>query len=129
MARSLLSPTTAEQPKTADVIVVGGGPAGTAAAWALERAQPGIQIALIERAAQPGSGASNASLENFRTAWAAPCLARLMTRSIDLFMQPGEAFGEETDLGAKQRGYLWCAFAEPQAAKLRAEVEHLHAIA
>ena len=128
MARSLLSPTTAEQPKTADVIVVGGGPAGTAAAWALERAQPGIQIALIERAAQPGSGASNASLENFRTAWAAPCLARLMTRSIDLFMQPGEAFGEETDLGAKQRGYLWCAFTEPQAAKLRAEVEHLHAI-
>ncbi|MFN8379959.1 MAG: FAD-binding oxidoreductase [Anaerolineae bacterium] len=128
MARSLLSPTPAEQPKTADVIIVGGGPAGTAAAWALERAQPGIQIVLIERAAQPGSGASNASLENFRTAWAAPCLARLMTRSIDVFMHPSEYFGEGVELGAKQRGYLWCAFTEAQAAKLRAEVEHLNAI-
>lgn len=127
-ARTLTRPTLAEQPKTADVIIVGGGPAGTAAAWALERAQPGLRTVLIERAAQPGSGASNASLENFRTAWAAPCLARLMTRSIDVFTHPAEYFGEGVDLGAKQRGYLWCAFTEAQAAKLRAEVEHLHAI-
>lgn len=128
MARSLLSPTATEQPKTADVLIVGGGPAGTAAAWALERAQPGIRIVLIERAAQPGSGASNASLENFRTAWAAPCLARLMTRSVDVFTHAGDYFGDGTDLGAKQRGYLWCAFTEAQAAKLRAEAEHLNAI-
>ncbi|HYO88639.1 MAG TPA: FAD-binding oxidoreductase [Candidatus Limnocylindrales bacterium] len=128
MARSLIAPSPADQPKSADVIIVGGGPAGSAAAWALERAQPGIKVVLLERGHQPGSGASNASLENFRTAWAAPCLARLMTRSIDVFMHPEEYFGEGVDLGAKQRGYLWCAFTEAQAAKLRAEAEHLHAI-
>lgn len=128
MARSLIAPSPAEQPKTADVIIVGGGPAGTAAAWALERARPGLRIVLIERGAQVGSGASNASLENFRTAWAAPCLAKLMTRSIGIFMQPAEYFGRDIDLGAKQRGYLWCAFTEAQAAKLRAEVNHLQAI-
>ncbi len=128
MARSLIAPSPAEQPKTADVVILGGGPAGTAAAWALERAQPGLRIVLIERGAQVGSGASNASLENFRTAWAAPCLAKLMTRSIAVFMHPAEYFGEGIDLGAKQRGYLWCAFTETQANKLRAEVDHLHAI-
>jgi sarcosine oxidase subunit beta len=128
LARSLLAPSPDVQPKSADVVIVGGGPAGAAAAWALERAQPGIRIVLIERGAQAGSGASNASLENFRTAWAAPCLARLMTRSIDIFMHPAEYFGEGADVGAKQRGYLWCAFTEAQAAKLRAEVIHLNRI-
>jgi glycine/D-amino acid oxidase-like deaminating enzyme len=128
MARSLTAPSPAEQPNSADVIIVGGGPAGTAAAWALERAQPGIRVVVIERGAQAGSGASNASLENFRTAWAAPCLAKLMTRSIDIFMHPAEYFGEGADVGAKQRGYLWCAFTEAQAARLRAEVAHLNGI-
>ena len=127
-AKTITRPAPSEQPRTADVVIVGAGPAGAAAAWALERAQPGIRVVLIERSPQPASGASNASLENFRTAWAAPCLARLMTRSIDIFMDPERYFGEGVSLGAKQQGYLWCAFTEAQANRLRREVEHLHAI-
>ncbi len=125
---TLHRPSPADQPKTADVIVLGGGPAGAAAVWALARAQPGLKIVLIERGPQLGSGASNASLENFRTAWAAPCLARLMTRSFEVFTHAGEYFGAGVDLGVRQRGYLWCAFTEAQAARLRAEADHLHAV-
>lgn len=125
---TLHRPSPSDQPKTADVIILGGGPAGAAAVWALERAQPGLRIVLIERGPQLGSGASNASLENFRTAWAAPCLARLMTRSIEIFTHAEVYFGGGVDLAARQRGYLWCAFTETHAARLRDEVRHLHAI-
>jgi cation diffusion facilitator CzcD-associated flavoprotein CzcO len=38
-----------EMPRTADVIVIGGGPAGTAALWAIERLAPGTKTVLIEQ--------------------------------------------------------------------------------
>jgi len=120
--------TPAEFPSTADVIVIGGGPAGAGALWALERAHPGIKSVLIEQAPQLGSGASNASLENFRSIWNARCNVVMMNRSIEIFMNPDEYFGEGTQLGVKQRGYLFCGMTEKQAAKLRSDVEHLHDI-
>jgi glycine/D-amino acid oxidase-like deaminating enzyme len=122
--RILTNPTAEHMPKTADVVIIGGGPAGCGALWALERAQPGIRAVLIERGRQLGSGASNASLENFRTAWNARCNAVMMARSIEVFHNPQEYFGE----GARARVYLFCGFTEKQAAKLRADVEHLHSI-
>jgi glycine/D-amino acid oxidase-like deaminating enzyme len=116
-------------PTTADVVILGGGPAGAAAAWAIERAAPGLRLAVLERGAQLASGASLASLENFRTCWAAPALHRLMARSRDVFLNGDEYFGEggRAALGIKQQGYLWLAFDERGANRLRAEVAHHHA--
>ena len=115
-------------PTNADVIILGGGPAGTAAAWALARVQPGLRTLIVERGGSLGAGASRASLENFRTCWPAACLAQMMRRSVHVFTQADDTLGEgaQVALHPRQHGYLWCAFSERQAAGLRADVDHLH---
>jgi glycine/D-amino acid oxidase-like deaminating enzyme len=113
-------------PATADVVIIGGGPAGCAAAWAIQRAAPGTRIIVLEQSNQLAAGSSLASLENYRTCWAAPCLHRMMQRSIEVFHHAEAYFGEGTRLGLKQQGYLFVAFTPDQAARLRSDVEHLH---
>jgi glycine/D-amino acid oxidase-like deaminating enzyme len=114
-------------PSSVDVIIIGAGPAGAAAAWALDRAQPGIRILLVERSATIGAGSSRASLENFRTCWPCAPLARMMQRSVHMIMNADETLGEGAlaAIHPKQQGYLWCAFNEVQAAGFRADVAHL----
>lgn len=125
-AKFLTNPSPAEMPKTADVVIIGGGPTGTAAAWAVERAAPGTRIVLLEQQLQLAAGASLASLENFRTCWAAPCLHKMMLRSIDVFHHAEDYFGEGVNLGIKRQGYLFIGFTPRQAAVLKSDVEHLH---
>jgi glycine/D-amino acid oxidase-like deaminating enzyme len=127
LSRFLTNPSFADMPRTADIIIIGGGPAGTAAAWAIECASPGARLVVIEQSEQLGAGSSLASLENYRTCWAAPCLHRMMRRSIDVFHHADEYFGEGVRLGLKQQGYLFVAFTRDQAAALHSDVEHLHA--
>src|SRR5690606_21436743 len=117
-------------PRTADVLVIGGGPAGTAALWAVERLAPGTRTVLIEKSDRLGAGSTLASLENYRSCWPALCLARQMQRSIDVFHQADEYLGEGASLSIalKQRGYLFCAFNEAQAAVYQADVRRLHGI-
>lgn len=126
MAKFYSRPGADDIPQSADVVIIGGGPAGTSAAWALERASPGLRTVIIERGSQLASGASNASLENYRSCWPALCNARLMRRSIEVFHRAAEVLG--ADIGVKERGYLFLAFTEKQAAALRADVAHLHEI-
>src|ERR1700674_5040113 len=104
-------------PRTADVIVIGGGAAGTAALWAIERLVPGSKTVLIERSDHLGAGSTLASLENFRTCWPSLCMAKLMGRSAEVFLNPDEYLGEGAaeSIAVKQRGYVWCAFNERQA--------------
>lgn len=126
--RFFSNPTHSEMPAQADIVIIGGGPAGTAALWALSRQLPDANLVLIEQSGQLAAGASNASLENYRTCWLAPSLARLMRRSIDVFHRADEFFGEGSHvlLGMKQQGYLFCGFNDEQSAILRREVAHLH---
>ncbi len=122
------SPT--DQPTTADIIIIGGGPAGTAALWALDRAAPDMHIVLLEKSDRLGAGSSLASLENFRTCWPALPLARQTARSIEVFRHADEYLGEGAahSIALKERGYLFCAFNDAQAATLRADVTRLHEI-
>ncbi len=114
-------------PRSVDVVIIGAGPAGSAAAWALDRAQPGIRTLVVERAATVGAGSSRASLENFRTCWPCAPLARMMQRSVHVIMNADDTLGAgaRDTLHPKQQGYLWCAFDERQAANFRADVAHL----
>ncbi len=127
-SRFLTNPSPTAMPTAADVIVIGGGPAGAAALWAIERAAPGTRTVLIEQNGQLAGGSSLASLENFRTCWAAPALHRMMSRSLDVFQRADEFFGDggRAALGIKQQGYLFLAFDEAGARTLREDVAHLH---
>jgi len=126
MAKFASRPGQGDMPVTADVVVIGGGPAGASAAWALQCAAPGIRTVIIEKGSQLASGASNASLENYRTCWTSLGNARLMRRSIDVFHHAREVL--DADIGLKERGYLFLGFTEKQAHGLRADVVRLHDI-
>lgn len=117
-------------PPTADVVVIGGGPAGTAALWALDRMQPGIRTVLLEKAPQLGSGSSTASLENYRSCWPALPMARQMARSIEVLLNADDYLGEGASdaIHPRTNGYLFCGFNDNHANALRADVTRLHAI-
>lgn len=129
MGRKATGVTTIESlPSTADAIILGGGPAGAAAAWALHRAEPSLRVVLIERADHLGAGSTAASLECWRTCWPTACIARQMARSVEVFQHADEYLGEGAAAGIslKQHGYLFCAFTEPHAETLHRDVAHLH---
>ncbi|MCU0512264.1 MAG: FAD-binding oxidoreductase [Anaerolineae bacterium] len=131
MVQDVLNKQTLDAPPpVADVVIIGAGPAGAAAAWAIERAAPGTRTVLLEQGAQPGAGSSTASLENYRTCWPALCLARQMARSVQIFHQADDYLGAGAAdaLHLKQRGYLFCGFTPAQADALRQDVAHLHSI-
>ncbi len=117
-------------PPTADVILIGGGPAGAAAAWALRRADPRLRLLILEAGTGLASGSSTASLEAFRTCWPAGPLARMMRRSLAIFSAADDYLGEGAAraLAVRRQGYLWCAFSPERAAALRAEVARARAI-
>jgi len=114
--------------QTADVVVIGGGPAGASILWALERATPGSKSLLIEQSETLGAGSSRASLECYRSCWPTPCIAKQMQRSIHIFHNAEQYFhpGSILSLGIRQHGYLFCGFTQRQADALRADVRHLH---
>ncbi len=122
--------TYPDLPSTADVIVIGGGPAGTAALWAIERAAPGTKTVLLEQADRLGAGSSTASLENYRTCWPAIPMMKQMKRSVEVFHNADEYLGEGAALSihVKERGYLFCAFNEQQAQGLYNDVVRLKSI-
>ena len=119
-----------DMPRLADVIIIGGGPAGTAALWAIERAAPGTKSVLLEQRDTLGAGSSLASLESYRSCWSTPCIARQMARSIEVFHNANDYLGDGAAqaLAVKHHGYLFCGFNQRQADTLKHEVNHLHSL-
>ncbi len=130
VSKFIATPSHETLPAGADVVIIGGGPAGTAALWALDRAEPGLRIVLIERSERLGAGSTLASLENFRSCWPMVCNARQMARSVEIFENADDYLGEGAaqSVALRKRGYLFCGFNEAHARALHADVERLHAI-
>ncbi len=113
---------------SADVVIVGGGQAGPAAAWALERVDPTLRIVLVEANSQLANGASTASLEAIRTTWVPRAIAEQTRRSLEIIVHADDYLGDGAVAGLnfRQRGYVWLGLDESETHGLRHVVDLLH---
>src|SRR5437762_10496690 len=109
----------ADVPRTADVVVVGGGVHGASVAYHLARRGAG-RVVLVERKflASGPTGRSSALVRRF---YAMDFLTRTANASADVFKHWSETIGGG-DPGFRKVGVLWLAAPE-RAANLRGNVE------
>ncbi len=113
---------SAELPKTADVVVIGGGIAGATDAFFLGR--HGFNAVVLERAPQLASLTTSQAVACFRAQWDDPDYAALVLPSIAFY----EAFEAETGLrdwpiGLRQQGWVFLTSAADGPATLGRFVE------
>lgn len=117
----------AQLPRTADVVIIGGGIIGCASAFFLSRT--GLKPVIIERLPALASLATAQSMEAFRAQFAEPENLAMMSEAIRFY----ERFGEETglpdcDIGLRQQGYLFLTTQEDGPARFKARVETQQAL-
>ncbi len=117
-------------PRTADVVVIGGGIIGCAAAFFLHRA--GLRPVIVERLPALAGLATAQSMEAMRAQFVEPENLAMMAESIAFY----ERFDEETglglrlgapyDIGLHQQGYLFLSTQEdaPQRFSQRVAAQH-----
>ncbi len=76
--------------RTADVVIIGAGMAGASAAAML--AQDGVDVAVLEREAQPGYHSTGRSAALFSETYGPPAIRVLSTASRAFFEQPPDGF-------------------------------------
>jgi len=90
---------------TADVVIVGGGIEGAAAAWAL--AQRGVTNIVLAERNTVGSGMTGKSSGIVRCHYGVSSLAAMAATSLEVFERPEQFFGADvTDIGFRQTGYV-----------------------
>ncbi|MED5814356.1 FAD-binding oxidoreductase [Mycolicibacterium sp. 050232] len=99
---------------TADVVVVGGGLEGAAAAWALS--QRGVTDVTVLERNTVGSGMTGKSSGIVRCHYGVSSLAAMATVGLEVFENADEIFG--TDIGFRQTGYV-VGVGEPNVDNLR----------
>src|SRR2546422_3707834 len=88
-----------------DVLVIGGGPAGSIAAWEAKRHAPELDVVLLERDARVGTpvrcaeGVGDAGLREFVNPDGAPWVARKITRVVFVAPDDMEVKVAERDVG------------------------------
>jgi sarcosine oxidase subunit beta len=102
---------------TADVIIVGGGLEGTAAAWRLAQRDT-TDVVVLERDTV-GAGGTGKSSGVVRCHYGVSSLARMATTSLETFENAVDLFG--TDIGFRQTGYI-VGVGDVNAASLRASL-------
>jgi sarcosine oxidase subunit beta len=100
--------------ETADVVIVGGGIEGAAAAWALARR--GVTDVLVVERNTVGSGMTGKSSGIVRCHYGVSSLAAMAAVGLDVFEKAQEIFGH--DIGFRQTGYV-VGVGEPNVDSLR----------
>lgn len=80
---TIRTPSEADLPETADVVVIGGGVVGVATAFWTSRA--GLDTVLVEKQEGLGTQTTAASAECFRAQFTEPAMVALAKSSIELF--------------------------------------------
>lgn len=99
---------------TADVVIIGGGLEGTAAAWALS--QRGVTDVVVAERNTVGSGMTGKSSGIVRCHYGVSSLAAMAAVGLEVFEKAEEIFG--TDIGFRQTGYV-VGVGEPNVDSLR----------
>ncbi len=114
-----------ELPRSADVVVIGGGIVGAATAFFAQRA--GLQVVLLEKRPALCTLTTPVSTGAFRLQFDNPEEIALVRESIALFDQFAEiAELPGYDLSTRKQGYLFCATTEAGVRHQRFFVESLH---
>jgi sarcosine oxidase subunit beta len=100
--------------ETADVVIVGGGLEGTAAAWALS--QRGTSNVVVAERNTVGSGMTGKSSGIVRCHYGVGSLAAMAAVGLEVFEKAEEVFG--ADIGFRQTGYV-VGVGEPNVDALR----------
>jgi sarcosine oxidase, subunit beta len=87
----ITTPSAAEFPATADLVIVGGGIVGTATAFFASRA--GLNVIVLERRAALATLTTTRSLEAFRAQFEDPADVAMMRESIAVFESFPEGVG------------------------------------
>jgi sarcosine oxidase subunit beta len=93
-------------PATADVVIIGGGIAGSSDAFFLSRA--GLSVVVLERGSQLAGLTTSQSVACFRAQWDEPDYAALVLPSIDFYGAFAERIGlPGWDIGMQRHGWLF----------------------
>src|SRR5207248_8392271 len=93
-------------PRTADLVVVGGGVLGTATAFAAARA--GLRPVIVERRPALATLTTAVAAGGFRLQLGDPRELDLVSESVDVFLHFAEATGQRAfDPRVRQTGYMW----------------------
>lgn len=108
-------------PKSASIVVVGGGVSGCAIAWKL--ASRGIKdIVLLEKDTL-GNGSTGRCGAGIRMQWGVKRNCQLAQFSIHFFEQANQILGYDRDIEFEQSGYLIVAANEREAVQFKKNVE------
>lgn len=123
--RKIFVPDAASLPKTADVVVVGGGIVGVATAFWLSRA--GLDTVLVEMREGLSTLTTPLSVESFRAQMTEKAMAELVLPSIRMYENFAETVGiPGHDIALKHQGYLFVSDDAAMAEKLKQAVAVHH---
>ena len=90
---------------TADVVIVGGGIEGAAAAWALS--ERGVTDVVVAERNTVGSGMTGKSSGIVRCHYGVSSLAAMANAGLEVFEKPQQFLGDQaSDIGFRQTGYV-----------------------
>lgn len=113
-----------EFPKTADVVIIGGGVVGVATAYYLGKS--GVKNVLVLEKGTVCSGSTGRCGAGIRAQWGLELNCRMALASLDIFEQLDDELGLPT--GLNQGGYLLVAYKEKEWEQFKKNVELQHSL-